>query len=245
LIFLSLWFKKAVLYKGQEELFLLIIDQSLSMAIEDIDTVWMQNISRLDKVKEMIRSTAYEWQKIWVILFAKNPTLLIPISSEVWKFHDIIWSIEPEPDLWWSDLPLAIQFAKNLYGNIKLQVTIYTDGWSTSMVTPPKIPQNWRVKIYWVWSEVWWKIPLGYNANGERRYKFFSWSEVILPYEKKELEKLSKVLSATLIDWDKTNLGENVLLENFFRNNTNYLLASLFLLLGIIIHPYGRKKISN
>lgn len=245
ILFLSLWVNQVSLFRWEDEASLIIIDQSLSMAIEDVNTSWKLSISRLDKAKELLQNTQDDTWQVWVILFAKNPTLLIPISPQMSDFYNVISSIEPESELWWSDLLLALQFAKNLYGDRKLSVNIYTDGWSTSLSTPPKIPQNWRVKIYGIWSEIWWKIPLGYNANGERRYKYFSWSEVIIAYEKSQLEKVSKAIWATLIDWELLRSGESTKWGNFFSQNVSYLLASFFLLIGIITHPYGRKKISH
>ncbi|MBP9812753.1 VWA domain-containing protein [Candidatus Gracilibacteria bacterium] len=245
LLFLSLGVNQVSLFRGGDEASLIIIDQSLSMAIEDVNTAGKLSISRLDKAKELLQNMQVDTGHVGVILFAKNPTLLIPISPQISDFYNVISSIEPESELGGSDLLLALQFAKNLYGDRKLSINIYTDGGSTSLSSPPKIPQNWRVKIYGIGSEIGGKIPLGYNANGERRYKYFSGSEVIIAYEKSQLAKVSKAIGATLIDGELLHSGESTKWGSFFSQNVSYLLASLFLLIGIITHPYGRKKISH
>ena len=213
------------------------------MTVEDIRSSSSSKIqSRLDTAKEMIPAQFKAPKNVWVISFAKNPTLFIPISQIQSDFIGLIASISPESEVWGSDLPLALQYKKNLYGDKVLSVFIFTDGWDTSLSELPKIPQNWRITIYGLWSNAWGKIPLGYNANGERRYKYFSWSEIMVPYEREKMVSVAKAIGAHLIHLDTLNSWNTDIPLRIFLDNIYYIFSSLLLLFGIIIHPYGRKK---
>ena len=241
-IFCYLFVTKSPIIMSNTRPTLIIMDQSLSMAVEDIWSPTPVIRSRLDLAKELVRTSIHDIKNLGIISYAKNPKLISPISPVSEWTMNLISSIEPESELWWSDLPLALKFAKNLYSHIWLTLIIYTDGGSTSESPLPELPKNWDVIIYGIGSKVWWKIPLGYNAQGERRYKYYSGSEIIVPYDEVNLSKIAKKIGAEFRQIDTYGTTPKDLYHPTLRGNTLSILSIILVLFGIIITPYVRKK---
>ncbi len=89
---------KGSLFLGNEKTELIIIDQSLSMAVEDIhsDTTLL---SRLDLAKKMIDSSLDNGNQVGIISYAKNPKLVLPISQIHEGTREILYAISPETEL--------------------------------------------------------------------------------------------------------------------------------------------------
>ncbi|GAB0174500.1 MAG: hypothetical protein HHAS10_03790 [Candidatus Altimarinota bacterium] len=230
-------------FPSKDQKLLIIIDRSLSMAVEDVKSPLTNGAqSRLQEAKENAKKLSETHTQVGVITYAKNPTLFVPISEAQHSVLSLIESIIPEADVGGSDLPLALEFAKNLYEKIPLEVIIFTDGGSTGTTPFPEMPKNWRISLFPIGSENGGKIPLGYNAQGEKRYKYYSGTEVIVSYSPETLKLISKKIGATILTNREDLAQERNELYSFFQYNRYYIIAGLLTILGLLLHPYVRKK---
>lgn len=71
---------KVPIFSADNEISLVIIDHSLSMAVEDMSDAGLQ-ISRLEYSKNHILLSFQKSQSLGIISYAKNPSLLTPLST--------------------------------------------------------------------------------------------------------------------------------------------------------------------
>lgn len=64
------------------------------------------------------------------------------------------------------------------------------------------LPEGWTLRLIQIGSEAGGKIPLGYNADGSRRYRYYQGREVIVPRS----EELQRILEEQ-IDPDQLQIS--------------------------------------
>jgi hypothetical protein len=210
------------------------------MAAEDMKDEKNRAISRLEYTKKYIQDTLENNKNKAIITYARVPTLYLPFVTDDRRFIDAVTSIEVEEDYGGSDLTLALALVKELYEkDSSIDLSIFTDGWSTTTLEFPTLPRSWSVTLVGVGTEGGGPIPLGYNADGTRRYKYFSWSEVVARYERWNIESFSDTLGASVYRMWNGPSSKNII---DLSKNTLPPLALIFLFVGVLTFPYARKK---
>lgn len=232
-------------FSGERTLY--IVDTSLSMAVEDIwnstDTITR---SRLDRAKSLILASSFSGE-VAVIWYARSPALLLPFTASVESFSRTIQNLSITPSFGGSDILSAFSLVDTLYrGNmIPLHIVLLTDGGNTIPASIfPILPPLSDLKIVGIGSDIWWRMPLGYDHSGARRYKVYENQEVIVPYDPVFLEKLQKQYHASLvrienssdmgISWD----GKWFFASFGFWDCLFLFLGVICLIFGYLFHPY-------
>ena len=89
-------------------------------------------------------------------------------------------------------------------------------------------------------------IPLGYNALGERRYKFYQGENIRVPIDRTRLESIAKKYKAPLEivdDQEESNERMKALLTVAGKDDDTYsflflVIACLSIMIGYMISPY-------
>lgn len=195
-------------------------------------------MSRLEKAKIIIHDSLQDGEIFGLITFTRSPVLVLPFSPTSQKTHAIISGIRAKEIGWGSDPFTALRFAKSLYGETfsHLTVRIITDGGFTSEDTPVDIPSGWSVEILPIGTLAGGRIPLGYNALGERRYKYGSGGEVIAKRENLRIEKLAHITHGSIRDsFPPKNLEE-------IQSKYQTILAIAMMVCSLFLHPFHQPK---
>mgnify|MGYP002136220052 CR=1 FL=1 len=225
---------------------LYIIDTSLSMGIEDVDKgINGQLQSRLDQAKSLILSSSFSWE-VAVIAYARSPGLILPFTSSLEIFTRTIQNISTSSAFGGSDPVWALSLMDTLYKNntTPLNLFLLTDGWNTHSVDAlPPLPSLSHLTIIGLGSDAWWKIPLGYDSTGARRYKIYENQEVIVPFDETFLQKIKKEYSATYVRME--NGGNKSIPKNqvfsssfYFRDKILFIFGCMFLIFWYFLQPY-------
>ncbi len=217
------------------------------MLVEDMSSSGNIMMSRLDLAKKYIYQdiNSRSWS-IALITYDKNASLLVPRTLDRESFREILSAVTPL-DIWGgSDLSAGLSLFAKLRqpDDTRVDLVILTDGWWTvSRDILPYLSSVSDTTIVGIGTEVGWRIPLGYNLDGEKRYKYYEWSEVIAHYEKDNIEKLSLLSHAQLVHLEEDR-------DYQFSASPRYRLDPSLLeiigicsiLLGIMIPHYAREK---
>ena len=220
------------------------------MAVEDIP--WIQKgmqQSRLDLAKKVlhqwIRNIPWEHS---IISYAREATIESPFTQEKEYLDSIIENLRYIEYYGWSDIPNALHSIRTLYGSTlaDMRVIVISDGgMSSSQEESPNITEGLNLFFIGIGSPSWGKIPLGYDANGERRYKYYSWEHIIIPYEATFLEKIADQYDAPLIHMSQEYPFPEGLLISENNKMIEYIflfLWSFFIIFGYFFHPYVRHQ---
>jgi von Willebrand factor type A domain len=225
-----------------------IIDTSLSMAVEDIpSTEKGMMISRLDLAKKLaLLGIESIWGEHAVISYARQASVESPFLSEKAFTRDIVSSLSLIEFYGWSDSEAALSLARTLYAgsSVPIHIVVLTDGEMTGEKQDVSLPENLDLTFVALGSSRWGKIPLGYDAEGERRYKYFSGSQVVVSYDPISLKKLAGIYDAQYIDQGTSALFPASLIRvpiTQNKKNIYLLLATLLIVSWYIYHPYAQK----
>jgi hypothetical protein len=109
------------------------------------------------------------------------------------------------------------------------------------------LPENFDMILLGIGSDIGGKIPLGYDANGERRYKYFSGKEIVVRYEEEGIKKMADSYDVPYIRVDDisdiASLSSGKVNPLSEREKMIVLfLASFCIFFGYFLHPYVQKK---
>lgn len=231
---------------------LYVIDNSLSMAVEDIRDPSSNIISsRLETAKdiarEMIRTTPWRW---WAIVYARDSAVISPLISDTSLLESTLSQISPVLDNGGSDVASVFSLINTLYtrhGN-PLHIVLFTDGGDTSTLPLPDIIPQMDLTIIGIGTDTWGPVPLGYDALGNRRYKIYQWKEISVPYDAKNIEKLTTKYSASYHRVESLWFSlegitpETSRLISVDPPTLTYLshFALFVFLISVFLHPYAR-----
>lgn len=220
------------------------------MSVEDMPgSLTGVAMSRLDFAKTLVQDGVSRtvWEQA-LIVYAREASLVSPLSSDSNYLISRISDISPVELYGGSDVLSAISLAKMLYwaSDVPLRIIIVTDGGSTNTDTALNIPDYFHISLIGLGTDVWGKIPLGYDANGERRYKYYAGKEIIVRYEGDLLQKIADKYKSTIAhiaSWQpQFPLETNTRVTPLWERYMLLVLATICILIGYIYHPYAEKK---
>lgn len=225
-----------------------IVDTSLSMTIEDIPWISPNHrISRLDRAKELIEEGIMSISGTHAIMsYAREAYMETPFTEDRSHLTTVIGWLEGTRYFWGSDMVSPLLLTDSLYRwyTKKVHIIWLSDGGALPWDFP-SIPPGFDMTIVGIGSQRGEKIPLWYAPDGTRRYRTFSGSEVVVPYEKDILETLSRHYDADFIDMGiETSFPEALRTTPLPKNEKNIFLylGSMLIIFGYLYHPYARKK---
>lgn len=231
-----------------------IVDNSLSMSVEDMGSVQDGGVqSRIDVARSLVLDGM---RKIpgnhGVLLYARSAGVVLPMSPVTEWGKKNIENIALVTDNGGSDISgvFSLLFSLNVERSTPLHVILISDGGDTSTTLPPPLPPHTDLMIVGIGTLTGWLIPLGYDALGMRRYKIYDSREVIVPYEEKNIEKLTRYYSAKVYTLSTANMWIEILSKLIPEWIVPQRDPSLFLLLiggisvlfSLLIHPYTYVK---
>lgn len=239
-----------------------VIDTSLSMSVEDISGGFSNTLkSRLDLAKSIISSGISSIPGDHAIIgYARTASVLVPLSQKNIYTENIISNIQPTVLYGWSSIEDALRLVNSLYTdkNQAFHIILLTDGGDSNMGEFPIIPSYAQLTIVAIGTHEWWKIPLGYNNEWERRYKRYQESEVIAPLETKNIETIGKKYNTVPVFIESWKDQENII--SFLRWNNEYawntwdiliknilssflsIFWSFLIIIGYLITPYKKPE---
>ncbi len=226
-----------------------IVDTSLSMAVEDIPS--SENtlmVSRLDLAKKLIQDGIDIIPgEHALITYARNASVDVPFSWNNYHIKNIVSHMTPVEFYGGSDLMGALSLANSLYvhSDIPIHIILLSDGGLESADSTVTLSRTFTLSLIWIGTTRGGKIPLGYDSDGNRRYKYFSGQEVVVGYEPSALINLSNLYSAPLVEREifwyfPTEIIPTPLTD--MRKLIFLSLGTLCILFWYFFHPYAHKK---
>lgn len=229
-----------------------IVDNSLSMAVEDMKDFQSDLFtSRLNTARSLVMSGVDNIRgEHGIILYARNAGILTPFTSDHIILEKSIANITPVTDNGWSDISSVFALIYSLYSirTTPLHIILLTDGGDTGDSSLPPLPSNTTLSIIGIGTDTGWPIFLGYDAIGHRRYKFYEGKEVTVPYESKNIDRIASLYHVWVLRIEKMDDLSWVLKHLFpqwwaiSHEISPFLIWvwSLTLLFWLFLHPYVR-----
>lgn len=230
---------------------LFIVDVSLSMTVEDMIGENSVRKSRLQVVQDILKNIPDTSQRA-LMTFAETAKLQLPLSRNDILWDEVVDAITPITYGASTDLGVALQSAALVYGDVPLDVYIFTDGEQTiqtDVLTGAITRDNMQIHIIGVWSNEWGKIINNYDSEWRIVYKKYEWKEILSKLDKDYLVWLQDAYDATLtIIQDATDKGSILTLLDSHKSvplqsldRVYYILAWFCILLWLIIPDYRKK----
>ena len=225
-----------------------IVDTSLSMAVEDIPgSTPTERMSRLDRAWEIVKTWITSIAGNHAIMsYARSAAIESPLTTDRAHLGHVVDSLQPTLYYWGSDISAALLLAKSLYGNREVPLRIFwiADGGVLPDILPD-MPDLFALTLVGVGSPAWGKIPLGYSVDGERRYRSYSGTEVVVRYDSTPLETLANRYDGRFLDFGVDSRDLDSVIDapvSSSVKNSLLIIFSTFLIIGYFYHPYARKK---
>ncbi len=226
-----------------------ILDTSLSMTVEDISSEENHMmISRHDLARKMIlEGIDMIPGEHALITYARDASVETPFSGEKDHIKNIISHTSPVEFYGGSNLMSALSLANSLYGgsNMSIHIILLSDGGMENTTPSVALSQIFTLSFIWIGTSRGGKIPLWYNAEGNRRYKYFSGQEIVVEYDDLALGSLSNLYDATLVRRETTSPfpSEVLPLEVTDMKKLIFLALGTFcVIFWYFLHPYAHKK---
>lgn len=179
--------------KNTSDKTLWIIDNSLSMAVED--TMAQSGVidSRLSLAKKIIITNSLKITGKQAIMSAAYwAKLEIPMTDNLLVLSDVVNGITPILKGWWSNLYTPLETMSLIYGDIpNLDIIWLTDGEFSDSGSSYTGKINTRnITFIGIGSKVGWPIPLWYNQDGKPRYKEVDGNRITSIRDDVTLEKI-------------------------------------------------------
>ncbi len=249
----GVYFVKQVPTTSSEET-LWVVDNSLSMAVEDIhDRGNTSSRSRLDLARSIVMSgVTLIPGKHAIITYARNAWILAPFTSDIPTLGSTLSHIEPILENGGSDINAAFALINTLYttNNHQINIILLTDGGDTGSGALPSLPPGATLRIIGIGTNAWWPIPLGYDAAGQRRYKIYENKEITVPYDPVHIDRIvqgyhaaiERIQSLETVDSVMASLKSQFTNSLPLSNSSEWILlitGSILLLLALFLHPYA------
>lgn len=218
-----------------------ILDTSLSMRVEDIETSDGIARSRLTLVRETIREILERARRedtaisFWLISYRENPILWSPITQDFIGLIPIIDLLSSEGG---SSLDALRSLLSRLYDDEALSLYIFTDG-GWELDPSLSLPIRAKMTLVTVATPEWWPIPLWKDILWKSLWKEKDWQTIISKKETKQITSLSALYKARAISLTSISEKEKFI-DDFFEKHSfsedsprsNHL---YFLLTGLIL----------
>lgn len=216
---------------------LYILDNSLSMEVQDISTASGQMLSRLDLAKKVIRSHPHTGERA-LMTSALGAELILPMTRDPQVWDDTITSIRSVNYGGGSIAMTPLETARLIYGDVPdihivwLSDGEFSDSWVTlsGWTTPPDIT------IIGLGTPVGWPILTGYDADGHPRYKE-SWGQQVISHRDDErLHVISETIWADQILLDRDDLS---IVSDIAKNRISHTILPYVVLVGVLLICIG------
>lgn len=178
---------------------------------------------------------------------------MLPFTHDRNSFHEAVTNLIPTENYGGSAVSEAFTLIDTLYktSGIPTDIALLTDGGDTSDTqTWPPLPAGSHLTIVGIGSDTGDRIPLGYNADGERRYKYYEGREVVVPYDGSTLEKIRQKYHADIIRLTKFSEIVSVLpksdhrdVSSFSRSDLIFLFPMVLIIFSLCFHPFVSRPI--
>ena len=180
---------------------LFVVDVSKSINVIDFKDN-NSKISRLDWIKKFVNNflTNNSNNSFGLIIFAWEALELLPFTSDISLFKTIFsWIDEKNLSKSWTEF-WEVFIAILWYFSWEADtwtVVIFTDWWDEDIVGNAGLHslqnQNIKILIVWVWTTVWWYIPIWVDIFWKVKYKIYSWKQVLSKLNEESLKNITKL----------------------------------------------------
>lgn len=254
LILILIWIFLPLIFLGNKDNatswnnnYILLIDVSTSMNTRDIKN-WETSVTRIEKVKNIIKSNLKEWNNYWINIFSWNNVTMSPLTNNIDFLFNIIDWLDWNNITWkGTNIYNWISETINMLWKEQWTLIIFTDWWDEEIDIKelPTIDKDINIIIYWMWSIDWWIVEEWNSSKKNPVFKKYKWEDVISKLNTKNIDILLKKYNAKkiLIDKNKDQIFiENNNTKNSFNksNNNLFIWLSLFFLFTFI---FSMKKV--
>ena len=226
-----------------------IIDTSLSMAVEDIPSSEnTQMVSRLALAKKLMQEGIDIIPgEHALISYAREASVETPFSSDTDHIKNIISNLTPMEFYGGSDLMSALSLASTLYvrSDTPVHIILLSDGGVEGWSAPIILPNIFSLSFIWLGTIRGGKIPLGYDSDGNTRYKYFAGKEVVIGYDASSLKNMSNQYNAVLIERENFAPFPKEIIPTPITDMRKLIflaLGTFCIIFWYFLHPYARKK---
>lgn len=210
-----------------------IIDNSLSMMVEDIATESGVIDSRLSFAKKIIeKGSNLTPGKQAIMSVAYGAKLEVPMTDNLGIVSDVVNGINPIIRWGGSTISTPLEMIRIIYWDLpNLQIFWLTDGeFSDSGSTYSWKLDTSRITFVGLGAKAGWPIPLGYDAQGKPRYKEVDSRRIISIRDDESLLRVTKTLGANVIFFDSNkDLNLDFITKNTISTKKS---LSLYMIIG-------------
>lgn len=213
-----------------------IVDNSLSMMVEDIATDNDIIDSRLSFAKKIIEkgSTLIPGKQA-IMSVAYWAKLEVPMTDNLGVVSDVVNGINPIMRWGGSTISTPLEMIRIIYGDLpNLHIFWLTDGeFSDSGSTYSGKLDTSSITFVGLGTKAGWPIPLGYDAQGKPRYKEVDGQKIISIRDDASLNRVTKTLGANVLFFD-SNKDMNL---DFIhqKSETSQESLSLYMIIGWLL----------
>lgn len=228
-----------------------ILDNSLSMVVQDMGGSGDIVLSRFDRAKDMILSLSpHIWWYQALMIFWKSASLVLPFSTDQKVFSATVNWLAPVLYSSSTDIETALWSVDLIYWDDDIHVIVLTDGERTieenteSLSNSPK-----KITFIGIWTQAWGMMLQWYDSVWRPRYKQYEWKPAISRLDKSYLEVLKEKLRANLFvvsdndTYEKTleSLIKKTKDDNLLNDQRIILIWIVLLLSWLMLSPYSYK----
>jgi hypothetical protein len=235
------WLYRDIFLSNQEEKTLWIVDNSLSMVVQDIQSNSDILLSRLDLAGSLVLS----WRALIpgehaLMTLWDGAKLLLPFSDESDIFSATVQWIVPVLYDSQTDIQAALSAVELIYGNSPMHIILLSDGEDTSAnatMNKEIISSSKQYTFIAIGTIAWWPMLQGYDAQWNPRYKYFEWKTAISRLDMNNVERISEKYNATSYVIDSIKTLDKDILQNIQKKNKeiSYLFQSQWIYLSWIL----------
>ena len=231
---------------------LFVVDTSLSMSVADI--AWTQGalLSRVDTTKKILSDMSMTRPSA-LMTFASSAKLQLPLSTDERVWDEVIGAIDVIRYGSPTDIGSALASAMLIYSIEPMDIYLLTDGEGTStenIGTWVSIPRHTRLHIIGIGTENGGKIINNYDGSGRAVYKQYEWKDIISRLDRDNIKFIADQYGASfdfIEDESDIMRIQNYIASNhpslgdFSSDQTLLILASFFIIVGMVIPDYRKK----
>ena len=224
-----------------------IVDNSLSMTVEDMPSSSGIIDSRLNLAKKIIKngSTLLN-EKQAIMSVAYWAKLEVPMTDDLWILSDVTSGINPIIRWGGSTISTPLEMIRIVYGDLpNLRIFWLTDGeFSDSGSTYSGKLDTSRITFIGLGSRSGWPIPMGYDSDGKPKYKEVENKRITSIRDDASLNMVAKMLGAKVVFLDsEKNIDLSFIIDNsvsFEKNISIYIFIGwLFIAIWLMIPRYN------
>lgn len=182
---------------------IILLDTSLSMAVEDIEGSGGGTISRFETAKNLIHKLIQIPGEYGLMTFAKNPILRTPLTDNIKFLENSINAISLVDQASWTDIEAALAQIRKLYISSGVRLVLITDGWWEIDIS--RLDRyGISLEIIGIGTLAGGSIPSGTDVFGKSLYKMQDGEIVISARNMKTISTLQEVFQGktTIIEWE-------------------------------------------